>query len=143
MCEACRYPRALKTGDIVQCPGYKAEILKANPDRYDGDGKRQWYRVRILAAAENRIMDLPCNTLCYVSPEGDKLIYSEPVGCDSCGRTVRLSYPEDMGMDGYWTCPECGRQYPFAFYDIKCDSDYDGTGISDAKKLCPASNFDD
>lgn len=122
---ACRYPREFKAEDIVQCPGFKVEILKTNIDRYDSDPERKWYRVKVIVKHDdNRIMDLPCNTLCYVSSEGNKRIYSKPIKCNTCHQIVRLYYPESTGMHGSWICPECGTEYPFMFYDIKSDKDY-------------------
>lgn len=126
MCEACKYPREFNDGDIVQCPGFKVEIIKKYAETRNNEPDRKWYLVHVLGVESDpdRKMDLPCNTLCYISPEGDRNIYAKPGICSGCGKLVRLSYPETMGMHGHWACPECGLQYPFMFYSIKQDREY-------------------
>lgn len=50
--------------------------------------------------------------------------YAKPGICSGCNKKVKLYYPETMGMQGHWICPECGMEYPFMFYEIKHDPDY-------------------
>ena len=127
MCQACKYPREFKVGDRLHVCGSDIEIVKQYQETRNNEPDRKWYQVHILGLEHdpNRMIDWPCNTLCSVSPEGNQKIYAKPGICSGCGKRVRLYYPETMGMHGYWTCPECGMQYPFMFYDIKCDRGYD------------------
>lgn len=125
MCKACKYPRELNVGDVVSTLGSDYEILKTHIDRADDDPERQWYRTKLLTGPNaGYISDNPCNMLCHTSPEGNKRIYAKPGMC-VCGKVVRLSYPENTSMHGAWECPECGTEYPFMFYEIKQDTDYD------------------
>lgn len=65
----------------------------------------------------------------------DELVYSANQLCP-CGHG--LAYPKDCGPNHYWDCSailkgigdksvEHAAQYPFAFYDIKSESEYRGT----------------
>jgi len=136
MCYACKYPREFKVGDIVKINGGKVEILKTNIDRAESDPERKWYRVKVLVEHDdNRIMDFPCNTLCHVSPEGNKRIYSRLYNCPNCKKLVRFSYPEDISFQGHWECPECDFKLAFAFYDLKEDETYRPGDVHELKTL--------
>lgn len=134
MCEACRYPREFSIGQSVETGRGKGEILKQyavgerkSCIRGEEDPSRKWYRVRLLeviGSDPEREIDLPCNVLCSISPEGNKRIYSRFCKCYKCEEMVRLSYPETAGVNGHWTCPKCGAKYPFMFWKISKDAEY-------------------
>lgn len=125
MCEACKYPRNLKVDEIITIPGGKVKVIKQYQEPRNNEPDRKWYQVQVLGieSEPDRVRDMPCNLLCFVNPEGAEKIYSRPYKCE-CGNVVRFYYLEDIGIRGHWTCPECGLQLPFMFYDLKADHDY-------------------